>query len=71
MYIDLDFISIYIYIFFFFFFYIRYYILYCNRKFNARSYSERALVLLDDNVVKLIIVIVVVNLGGKNLDEVP
>ena len=29
---------------------IRYY--YCNCRFNARSYFERALVLLDDNVVK-------------------
>ena len=35
---------IYIYI------YIRYY--YCNCRFNARSFFERALVLLDDNVVK-------------------
>ena len=44
VYIDLDYI-------FKFFFKIRYY--YCNCRFNARSYFERALVLLDDNVVKI------------------
>ena len=32
------------------FFYTRYY--YHNCRFNARSYFERVLVLLDDNVVK-------------------
>ena len=44
VYIDLDYI-------FKFFFKIRYY--YCNCRFNARSYFERPLVLLDDNVVKI------------------
>ena len=50
MYIDY---RLYVY-----FFYTRYY--YYNFRFNARSYFERALVLVGDNEVKFIIVVVVV-----------
>ena len=57
MYIDY---RIYIYIF-----YTRYYKYNC--RFNARSYFERALVLLNDKKVKQIIVIVIVIKRSKKI----